>query len=549
MTTRGISLKEHELPQWLKAALLSPVELFQLYRFFIALFFIVFHFTGSGPLWLGFAHPALFTFSAILYLGVVVANAVLARAGYISAEHNIPLIVFADILFITVLMHASGGVQTGLGILIAISITAGSLMMKGRLALLFASFAAVAIITEQLVTLAQPQLVAPDFVHSGMLGLAFFAIALLSHSLALHIQASEKLAVKTQKSLDNMAQLNEYIIGHMQQGVIAVGPEGQILLINQAAREMINLPRNTQETALASLCPVLAEKISSQPANRTQVFSPLQLDSSSAPVSQQVKLTLVPLGSGQTAGTLAFIEDLREITQQAQQLKLASIGRLTASIAHEIRNPLGAISHAGQLLDESAQLPAADRRLADIINKNADRMNQTIENVLKLSKRDSAQPRWMMAKPWLSELRTEVIQSTRLDPAQIIVSVIPDALEEYFDPLQMNQAMMILVNNAISHFDRSLSELQIGLKFQQAVSRNGTLLECVDNGPGISQDAMEHVFEPFYTSRPAGTGLGLYIARELVETNRAQITYLHNEPHGSIFRIFFNESPSRQATS
>jgi two-component system sensor histidine kinase PilS (NtrC family) len=316
--------------------------------------------------------------------------------------------------------------------------------------------------------------------------------------------------------------------------------EGKIKLINTAAGRLINLSSPVKNPDIGSICKVLAEKILVQQRNnQSQIFKTITLPGNEKQLpAHQVKVTLMPLGAEKPEGTLVFLEDLSEVTQQAQQLKLASIGRLTASIAHEIRNPLGAISHAGQLLSESESMPDADKRLTEIITQNSARLNQTIENVLKLSRRNSAQPDVVSIKPWLSEIRTQFLQATTLNPDQIMIHVAPDSPQGYFDTDQASQVLTILVNNAISHFDRNLEELS--LQFNYAVLKGKGLLECIDNGPGIPTDNVSQIFEPFYTSRNTGTGLGLYIARELLESNNAQISFTPNEPHGSNFRIFFD---------
>jgi len=545
MQIQTMKTDNRDLPGWLQSALLSPVDLFQIYRFFLAVLILFLFFTKTGPFWLGLIHTGLFIISMLLYLAVIVANIAFSKTGHIQREHNIQIIIFTDILFITLIMHASGGVQTGLGILIAISITAGSLMMKGRMALLFASLATVAVIAEQFALHFEAHLIQPDFVRSALLGLAFFAIALLSHSLALHIEASEELAQQTQKDLDSMAQLNEYVIRQFQHGVIAVDMQGQIKLINKAAARLINLSSPVKQSLVSEICPVLSDKIQTQQQlNQSQNFNAITLPGNEKDMpAHQIRLTLMPLGAEKAEGTLVFLEDLSEVTQQAQQLKLASIGRLTASIAHEIRNPLGAISHAGQLLNESASMPESDKRLTEIITQNSARLNQTIENVLKLSRRDSANPETIKIKPWLSEIRNQILQETALQPDQITIDVDPDSLQGDFDTNQVNQVLTILANNAITHFDRDLQELR--LKFRFSLLNERGMLECIDNGKGIAEENISKIFEPFYTSRNTGTGLGLYIARELLESNNAQISYLPNEPSGSNFRIFFSTNTSQ----
>lgn len=535
----NITTDEYDLPEWFRSALMSPVNLFQLYRLFLSLFILFTFYTQSGPIWLGFFYPGLFATASIIYFSFVITSLIMTKLQTVKQETNVQIMMFTDIIFITLLMHASGGVQTGMGILLAISVTAGSLLMKGKMALLFASFATVAVITQQFTTYLSLLYVSPDFVQAAMLGLAFFAIALLSHSLALHIRASEQLAIRTRQDLNNMAQLNEHVIGQMQEGVIAVDNNLQIKLINNAAKQFLQAGDSINHTNIEEICPEMHDILSRKKlSTKTRSVHTIEFfaNQDNRP-SQEVRVTLNPLGNHQNQGMLIFMEDLAEISHQAQQMKLASLGRLTASIAHEIRNPLGAISHAGQLLSESETINLGDRRLTEIITNNSHRMNQIIENVLNLSRRDSSEPEMILLNQWLNDTRMKILQSSTLQPTQISIDINPDNLLAWFDPNQLEQALTILIENAISHFDREPGKLNVKLTcFKQD---DNTLLQCADNGPGISEEEARKIFEPFFTTRPSGTGLGLYIARELIESNKAQITYTPAHPHGSIFRIFF----------
>jgi len=521
----------------LQKALLSPINLFQLYRFFLSIFILIAFFTESGPFWLGFFYPKLFAISSISFFGFVLASLMMTHFKTISSDNNIRLMIPIDILFITLLMHASGGVETGLGMLLAISVTAGSLMMRGRLALFFASLATVALISQQFATYFYQININTHFTQSALLGISFFAIALLSHSLALHIKASEKLAIETQKSLDSMAQLSEHVIAHMQEGVIAVDPKGIIKLINNAAWKLINKIQTQNEYNIHRICPSLGQELNKYQRDNISTDSLVVKipDEENNNIEQKINVKFTALGATKNEGTLIFLEDLSTASQQAQQLKLASIGRLTASIAHEIRNPLGAISHAGQLLQESESLSPDDQRLTEIITNNSRRMNQVIENVLTLAKQDSANPTLISLKSWLIEISNKIIDSINLKPEQISIQVFNDNLQAYFDVNQIEQAFSILLSNSVRHFDQEIQNLSIELKASS--KENQILLEVIDNGPGIAVEHLKNIFEPFYTSLNSGTGLGLYIARELIESNKGQISYTSILPRGSNFKL------------
>jgi two-component system sensor histidine kinase PilS (NtrC family) len=232
-----------------------------------------------------------------------------------------------------------------------------------------------------------------------------------------------------------------------------------------------------------------------------------------------------------------FLEDTGEIQQQAQQLKLAALGRLSASIAHEIRNPLGAISHAAQLLNESQNLDQADGRLTDIIHNHCQRMNSVIENVLELSRRKPPIPVRLNLSNFLDEFRTGFIES--VDEAVIEIDVKPRDTEVRVDKSQLGQALTNLVENGVRYSRESGREPYVRLEGGVDPRTERPFLNVIDRGPGVPEDKLARLFEPFFTTEASGTGLGLYISRELCEANQARLNYQPQPEGGSCFRISF----------
>ena len=245
------------------------------------------------------------------------------------------------------------------------------------------------------------------------------------------------------------------------------------------------------------------------------------------------------LGENNKGGAVIFLEDTATVTQQAQQMKLASLGRLTASIAHEIRNPLGAISHAEQLLKESSDIPRADRRLIDIISTNTRRVNEIIENILQLSRRGRSLPKEFLLKPWLEQFIGELARTLNLPDGVLQLQIDPDSTLIRTDPSQFRQVFVILCENSIKHFDREREALSIQISGGITRESGGPFVDIIDNGPGIAPEHVRQMFEPFFTTRNAGTGLGLYIAKELCEANRLGLDYIPVPGGGSCFRITF----------
>jgi two-component system sensor histidine kinase PilS (NtrC family) len=250
------------------------------------------------------------------------------------------------------------------------------------------------------------------------------------------------------------------------------------------------------------------------------------------------------LGTTGSVGTLIVLEDATDITQQMQQLKLASLGRLTASIAHEIRNPLGAISHAAQLLDESRHVDQADRRLTEIIRDHSRRMNTIVENVLQLSRRENSQPQTFDLAPWLQHFVEELRAVEHLEPDQVTLDVSPQDVTVHIDPSHLQQVLWNLCQNAIQHGAGQGHVPKLMLRGGITAESPAPYVDVIDNGGGIDPQTVQQIFDPFYTTSSNGTGLGLYIARELCEINRARLNYIAVPTGGSCFRISFHD-PNR----
>ncbi|MEJ2620316.1 MAG: ATP-binding protein [Candidatus Thiodiazotropha sp.] len=457
-----------------------------------------------------------------------------------NPEQQAYLALFIDILAITLMMHASGGIQTGIGMLIAVSISAGALIMGGRASLLFASLAALAVITDQIHS-GLSKTASPQFIQAGFLGAVYFATAMLTWVLSSRARASERLAEKRANEVDHLAKINAYVIKHMQTGVLVINNKGKILMMNDPAWHLLGMPSATTGSHLAKASPELAHMA----RKRRNPKRKQKLTFRSHSQGPELKAQFNAL-SGEDAGDmLIFLEDTSQVTREAQQMKLASLGRLTASIAHEIRNPLGAISHASQLFRESPSLNVADKRLTEIITTNAARVNQVIENVLQLSRREPGQQVTIQLEPWLKKLVAELIRHQGFKEESIRLQIEPSTTEVYADPEQLRQLVSNLCTNAKEHCDKK--SLQLSLVGGVTQEYQHPILDVVDNGPGISPEVAKQIFEPFFTTRNTGTGLGLYIAKELSETNRIRLEYIPGPTGGSCFRLHFeNWQPEKR---
>jgi len=472
----------------------------------------------------------LFVLTAMGYLLFAGVAAVSARIRWPRFNRQLTLEVIGDIAFITTLMYASGGVKSGFGLLLVVAIAAASLVSQGRLALFYAAMATIAVLLEQtwqILTLSEHY---EDYTHAVMLSLSFFATAWLAHSFSRRTEESEALASQRGIDLANLAEVNQRIIRDMPDGVLVVDHRLRLRQLNDQARTLLvmpdqageNMPLDTGAPAVAGL---LRLWMAGSPGNESQFTLTI--------AGRELQLQFAPVGAGREQGAVVFISDMSQVQSQAQQLKLAALGRLTANIAHEIRNPLSAIGHAAQLLQEDAGTDPTQRRLLDIVGSNVHRLDGMVQDVLQLNRRDRAKVESIATEAFLRDFRQQFCQ-VEVIPEQAFVLDLPvDAPPLSFDSHHLHQVLWNLCRNAWRHGRKTAGSLQVAV----SPNRNRVQIDVRDDGAGASEESLPHLFEPFFTTESSGTGLGLYIARELCEANGARIEYAGSRT-GAVFRIY-----------
>ncbi len=464
------------------------------------------------------------------YAVLVLLSGINLYARWPNRENQVYLAVFVDIIAFALLMHAAGGVESGLGVLLAVAVAAGALMMEGRLSLLFASLATLAVITAQMVAHLQGGAPASGYTQAGLLGVLFFAVALLAHLLYRRLHDVEALAARRQVDIDDLSKLNDYIIQNMGTGILVVDGERRLRMMNQAARDLLGTPSPPPGAELRRLSPPVAEWLDAHVQPWAPQGGMLQVG------ERELKPSRHLLGTNRANGVLIFLRDNQELAREAQQFKLASLGTLTASIAHNVRNPLSSIAHAGQLLGESEALSEDDRHLVEIIRRNSARIDEIIQSVLQLSRRNQVEPRLLDLVPWLQDLCNEFRESRGLGVENLQLKAKQPAIPVEVDPRHLHQIVSNLCENALLHGG---APAHVQVRVATGAGADKAVLEVRDEGPGIEEDTAREMFAPFYTTRSGGTGLGLYIARELAETNGIRLQYERLWPHGSCFRLTF----------
>ncbi|MGH8653613.1 MAG: histidine kinase dimerization/phospho-acceptor domain-containing protein [Gammaproteobacteria bacterium] len=284
-----------------------------------------------------------------------------------------------------------------MGILLVVSIAGGGILPGGRTALIFATAASLAVLLQESYAWIRFMETAADYTQAGLLGIAFYATAFLAHLLSGRVRESEALAAQRAIDLANLARLNEHIVQRLQSGIIAVDSKRRIRIANESALHLLGGTGSVDGLMLANVAPPLDRLVATWMENMDMGSILLRPGEGAT----EVQVSLAKLGAGSLSGTLIFLEDAAAMRQRAQQLKLASLGRLTASIAHEIRNPIGAISHASQLLSESPALSEVELRMTRIIRDHTTRINSIVEDILSIGRRDHAAPETFAIGPWL----------------------------------------------------------------------------------------------------------------------------------------------------
>ncbi len=442
--------------------------------------------------------------------------------------------IFADILAYTLLMHAAGGIASGLGILLAVAVAAAALMMEGRLSLLFAALASLAVIAQQIYSAMLDDAHVISFTQAGLLGLLFFMVALMSHVLYRRVRSAEALAARRKVDIDDLSKLNDFIIQSIGTGILVADGERHLRLLNQAALDLLGARRFNAGAALSDLSPELGKWLALQVQPSPPNGRLIQIG------NREIRVSLKLLGEYRASGVIIYLRDNQEVAREAQQIKLASLGTLTASIAHNIRNPLSAMTHASQLLTESPGLTDDDRHLLEIIRRNGARIEETVHSVLQLSRRNQREPSQIVLSAWLDEFSSEFRERHELHPSALQLQCDADDIRVEADPRHLHQILANLCENALIHGRQADQPPRILIRADRTDDLNEALIEVIDTGPGIAEATVNAIFDPFYTTSAKGTGLGLYIARELAESNGIRLTYQAVAPHGSCFRLVFS---------
>lgn len=509
-------------------AIRRELYFFTLYRVFEAALLCLAVFSPVGSLIEQSRFPVLGQLAAGAYLLAALALVIGGLRGGIRGQVLIGIAV--DIAVATIAIHALPSSSSGIAMMLLFNVGAAALLLPLRLGLGVAVVASGALVGEYLWTVIGSGTPDRPLAELLMFSVSYLAIATLTNLVGRQMRASQALADHRGSQVANLAEVNELIIRRMRTGVLLVDGHGEIKLANEAA--MLQLGGiGDDRRALDIAAPELALRLHRWRHNGASDDQPLQMAHDLPEVLPRFARLLA-----EGEQVLVFLDDTSLLSRRAETMTLATLGRFSASLAHEIRNPLAAISYATQLLEESRDIADPDRRLLEIIYQQTRRMNGIVENVLGLARRERAQPEHVdladFARLFVDDYRaSHPLENDTLEavaPAQPVATLV--------DRHQLQQIVTALVYNALVYGRVPGEPARVSLRVHTDPAE-GAILDVVDRGPGIPDLVASQLFRPFFTTSPHGTGLGLYIARELCLANQATLAYVALPAGGACFRI------------
>jgi two-component system, NtrC family, sensor histidine kinase PilS len=431
---------------------------------------------------------------------------------------GVDLLAFATLQFLQ-----AGGINYSP--LFALPVLMGSVLGSVLLALGTAAGVALLLLTDAWVlSLHVPAETAARFLQAGLTGIGYFALAFLANQLAARLAREEQAARHGQQAARMQAQVNQLVIESLVDGVLVVAPDGRVHTANPAARLLLGLAGGQAAAPLdlATWPPMmaLAQRTFGQ---RSPQRAEVALEEGGASARRMhVRTSLTSHQHHAESLCVMFMEDLREMEARLRTEKLAAMGRMSAAVAHEIRNPLAAIAQANALMEEDLREPAL-QQLSALVRKNAQRLAQIVDEILDISR---VQHQGLGAPPTL-ELDAAVAAAcgdwgtqTR-SGARMQLALGAAGAQVPFDGDHLRRVMVNLLDNALRYAGDNPDSIRVSTR--QAGGQ--AALQVWSDGAPLEPTVQRHLFEPFFSSESRSSGLGLYICRELCERHGAAIGY------------------------
>jgi two-component system sensor histidine kinase PilS (NtrC family) len=478
-----------------------------------------------------------------LVMGVIAVLALLCVVNFFTIRRARPPFALQanyqtafDLVLIALLMHGTTGIDSGFGILMIVSVAGAGVLLPRHVTATHAAFGSLLALAEQTTGFLWSGGSIEDFTDVGLLGIGLFTTGLVVATVAQRVRRSEELAERRAVDLANLDHVNRLIVDLVDTAIIVVDGDHRVRLINNRARALLGVEVESSDQTLETLVPELGPLLDARDTRADE-----------APTRDSIEIrgsTLIPRVESTGSGHLIFLEDISALQEQSRRLRLAALGRLAAALAHEIRNPLAAISHASELLDESGTVADEDRRLTRIIATQTNRIESTIKAVLAIGRDRPSHRETIDLGPWLDRFVSDFSDTQRLPPGAIRID--HKDLRALFNADHLYQILSNLCHNAIRHGTPDKGGTLIEIRAHDSGPDGRPQIDVVNRGPGIDANDREHLFEPFFTTHSRGTGLGLYIARELCDANGGQLRHVADAPDRTCFRVILPAAATRE---
>ncbi|MEO6103244.1 MAG: ATP-binding protein [Pseudoxanthomonas sp.] len=477
--------------------------------------------------------PLLGSAATMFYLVFAVVMLVLAR----RERWLVPLVLVGgcvDVLVASLATYSLPDATAGIAMLLLFNVAAAGLLLPSRLGIAVAILASLAMAAEYAFNVLGSTPTDRPLAEVIMFAVSYLAVGYLATQAAQRARSSQALAEQRGVEVANLFEVNELIIRRMRTGVLVVDENNRIKLANEAASMLIGDGSGGEHDArgvhLPQVAPELALRLDKWRNGWKEEEAPLQL----SPDQPEVQPRFARLLAGSELA-LVFLDDSSVVSRRAESLTLTALGRFSASLAHEIRNPLAAINYAVQLLEESKSIIDGDRRLLQIIHQQCQRTNGIVESVLGLARRERAIPENVDLNTYVRRFVDEYQQSMSIETDSLETVIGSKVVPALVDLRHLQQIITVLVQNALNYGRLPGESARVRIRVFQVDNR--PMIDVLDRGPGIPEGVAAQLFRPFYTTSEHGTGLGLYIARELCRANQASLEYVAVPGGGSCFRI------------
>jgi len=463
------------------------------------------------------------------------ALALFRRTEWLASRPELgPLaIMLFDLVMVAFLTALGSELGSGLPLLFLPTVSASAVVIRNRLlATAVAALATLAVLSDSTYQLQQGAIDSSAMLSAGLLSTLIFLISLLLQLIVGRMEKFEQLADSATTQVATLEELSHQVIAHMTVGVCRISPDNRLTAVNKAAMLLLELTDFETPVSLETVDKTLAQYVSNWRSGQHTSAMPFKIHSE----GKLLMPKLISVGHDFEPEILLFVEDYTPVTEAAQTLKLNALGKLTASIAHEIRNPLTAISHASQLMEDISDNPAEQIEVCRIISNNTQRVNEIIENILQLSRREDAKRESLDLLAWLRLFIPEYEQGQA--HGSCVTLRAPEPVGTIlFDPGHLRRILTNLLDNGVRHAGERTGQFTVTLELTKDIATNKAHIDVIDAGSGVPDTMRDRLFEPFFTTSPKGSGLGLYLCRELCQSNYAALSYDRTVDDGTRFRV------------